>query len=580
MAAHQQFEKVEKIGKVDFLARLNSQRASELKDISAFNFYGYGSVEAMREGMARMLSGDRISTLIGSDYVKSRSFLDAARRVGLDERLIAKLSSDYQGVQAPFTQEELLQIGQTVLADMAGVDGKLNWQIEGISFIKDHDLSTYGHDLITLKHALDHDPNDFTATIGKLEETDYSHILDSIPNEPGTRPDAFNPQSVSQVGGGAAYTGQSSYMNSLSSYKAGGASGGYGVSGVSGVSGVHGGYGAQGMRAEGAGGAGVASGAGALGAGPVGPVGPRTGVGAGGFNDSQLYSAPRPQKVGDPKLQQVINQPGQGLWITNFSSNPYEEIDKLRGNIADANSKGQVPVVISYFIKGRDQAVNSAGGTHSAGGARSDAEWRSYYRALSEQIGNGTAIVVMEPDALGHSVNDNNFTKAALIREAVMYLRQHNPNIKISLDMANSAWMANRIGQAADMLKAAGMEYADYFTSNIAQFEALGNEIGYINKIVAALEARGIEGKKGIIDTGRNGLGPGDGATYNAKGVSLGHKPTFNTHSENVAAYLWLKTPGQWDGGEGIRAGQFVQSYLEMLYRNAVNNPNSDYMKS
>lgn len=570
MATHPNVQKIENVGKVDFLARLNSQRAAELKDISAFNFYGYGSVEAMREGMARVISGDRVAALAGTDYVKSESFREAARAVGLDERLIAKLSSDYEGIQAPFTQEELLQIGQTVLRDMAGADGKLNWQAEALPFIQEHELGGYGHDLITLKHALDHDPDDFTATIGRLDEVNYRDLIEEAQTQSMARSDPFNPSYVRQVAGSSGFAGNSDAPGFAAVRGVGGVGSG-GVGGIGGAGGFGGSANPPGVYRPSPAGSGPSG---------VAPVNLGSKVGGGEFNDSQLYTVRRPYTMGDPKIQQVVNQPGQGLWITNFSSNPYEEIDKLRGNIADANSKGQVPVVISYFIKGRDQAVNSAGGTHSAGGANSDAEWRSYYRSLSEQIGNGSAIVVMEPDALGHSVNDNNFTKAALIKEAVMYLRAHNPNIKISLDIGNSAWLGNRVGQAVNMLQAAGIEYADYFTSNIAQFEALGNEIAYINKMVAALEAKGIEGKKGIIDTGRNGLGPGDGATYNAKGVSLGHKPTFNTHSENVAAYLWLKTPGQWDGGEGIRAGQFVPSYLEMLYRNAVNNPNSDFMKS
>ncbi|MDH4394452.1 MAG: glycoside hydrolase family 6 protein [Limnobacter sp.] len=541
---------IEKIGKVDFLTRLMAKRASESPDIAAYNYYGYGSVSGIREGLARVMQGDRVSSLTGSDYIKGESFGRAAKAAGLGEDLIARARE----VGGKFSQEEYLQLGQAVLRDMAGEDGRLNWKDEAHSFIQQHDLAGYGHDLVTLKHVLDHDPSDFTATIGRVDEVNYSDIFKDLPPENLTRPDPFNPQYIQRVGADHAY---------LPSAKA------LSIAGVSGVAAL--------------GAAGAGAGAPALKA--VGAPTPQTaalrvGSGSGEFDDSQLCSAPRNHRSGNPQLQQVINQPGQGLWITDFSANPYEAIDKLGGTITEANARRQVPVVVSYFIKGRDQAEKSAGGTHSAGGANSVGEWRQYYQALSRQIGNGEAIVVMEPDALGHSVNDNNFTKASLIREAVEYLRGANPNIKIALDIGNSAWMRNHVGEAVNMLKAAGMEYADYFTSNIAQSESLGNEIAHIEKMVAALDAKGIEGKKGIIDTSRNGLGPGDGATYNPKGVSLGHKPTFNTHSEDVAAYLWLKTPGQWDGGGGIRAGQFVESYLDMLHKNAINNRASDYNKS
>lgn len=545
---------IEKIGKVDFLTRLMAKWASESPDIAAYNYYGYGSVAGIREGLARVMQGDRVSNLLGSDYIKSDSFEAAANAAGLGEDLIERARETVHN----FSQDEYLQLGQAVLRDMAGEDGRLNWKDEALWFIQENDLTGYGHDLVTLKHVLDHDPSDFTATIGRVDEVNYSDVFKDLPPENLTRTDLFNPQYLQHAGCGNAY---------LPLTKA------HGVAGVTGVD----------VSAA----AGVVTGA-VTGAQPLkiaeDPVPKiaalRAGSGLGEFDDSQLYTAPRNYQSGNAQLQQVINQPGQGIWLTDMTSNPYETIDSLGGDIAQANAKGQVPVVVSYFINGRDKAENAGGAAHSAGGASSAAEWRQYYQTMSREIGNGKAIVVMEPDALGHSVNDNNFTKANLIREAVEYLRGANSNIKIGLDIGNSAWMRNHVGEAVNMLKAAGMEYADYFTSNIAQSESLGNEIAHIEKMITALEAQGIEGKKGIIDTSRNGLGPGDGAIFNPKHVSLGHKPTFNTHSEYVAAYLWLKTPGQWDGGGGIRAGQFVEPYLDMLYKNAINNTASDYNKS
>lgn len=539
MAEYRGNQKVDTVGQVDFLTRINSSRAGELKDIAAFNFYGYDSVERMREGMQDVLSGESIETLLNSDYVKSQSFLDAARSVGLDERLIARLTSDYEGIQPALNELDILQIGQVILKDMAGEDGRLNWKKEALPFIEENNLGQYGHDLVLVKHTLDHNPHDFTATIGSIDKSElvqkfkldsidskYRAFINEKPDVPlrpilgGDKPPVGIQKPI--IGGGFTVKDPKDIVKP----------------------------------------------------GPAGPKGNRE------FEDSQLFSVPRAHSSKSPDLQKIIEQPGQGMWISSFTDNPYEEIDRLGRNVAEANSKGQVPVVISYFIKGRDHAENSAGGKFSKGGARSEAEWREYYKELSRQIGDGKAIVVMEPDALGHSINDNSTDKVKLIREAVLYLKKNNPNVKIAIDIANSDWMRGKIGKAVNMLEAAGIEFADYFTTNIAQFKKLDNEIDYVDKIVEALEDRGIVGKKGIIDTARNGLGEGNGATFNAKGVSLGHKPTFNTNQENVAAFMWLKTPGLWDGGHGISAGKYVDSYLQMLYKNAIENPDSDYMKS
>lgn len=528
MAAYQNNQKVEKVGTVDFLTRLYSSRASELEDIAAFNFYGYGSVERMREGLQDVVSGAFIETLSDSGYFKSQSFLDAARSVGLDESVIARLTSEYEGIQVPFNELENLQIAHTTLYALAGKDGKLDWESEAGAAIKKYHLGHEFHDLVVFKHTVHHNPRDFTAIIGPIDnaklvkdfnldaiDDKYLAYLDDKPDAPrrpivgGDKPPVGVQKPI--IGGGFTIKDPKNIVK-------------------------------------------------------PGPIGPKDGW---DLDDSQLYSVPRAHSSKNPELQKIIEQPGQGIWLTDMTGNPYEEIDRLDRTLTDANSKGQVPFVVSYFIKGRDVAENSAGGRHSAGGARNDAEWKKYYQTLSQKIGDKKAIVILEPDALGHSVNDNSFDKAKAIREALMYLREHNPNIKTALDIANSAWLGGKVNQAADMLVKAGMEYADFFTTNIAQFKKLENEVAYVDKIVNALEARGITGKKGMIDTSRNGNGPGNGAVFNAKDVALGKKPTFETGYKNVAAFGWFKTVGCWDGGSGIPAGKFVESYLDMLRRNA-----------
>ena len=56
---------------------------------------------------------------------------------------------------------------------------------------------------------------------------------------------------------------------------------------------------------------------------------------------------------------------------------------------------------------------------------------------------------------------------------------------------------------------------------------------------------------KMIVDTGRNGVANmrKDCANWcNARGAGIGMAPTTETGSDDIDAYLWLKTPGESDG--------------------------------
>lgn len=56
---------------------------------------------------------------------------------------------------------------------------------------------------------------------------------------------------------------------------------------------------------------------------------------------------------------------------------------------------------------------------------------------------------------------------------------------------------------------------------------------------------------KMIVDTGRNGVGNmrKDCANWcNVRGAGIGKTPTTDTGSDDIDAFLWLKTPGETDG--------------------------------
>src|SRR5690606_26905808 len=84
----------------------------------------------------------------------------------------------------------------------------------------------------------------------------------------------------------------------------------------------------------------------------------------------------------------------QGRWLGEWSGNV--EV-AARNFTKSANDQGKVPLFIAYNIPNRDC------GQHSAGGATQADEYRAWIRALASAItAEGRAIVVLEPDALGH----------------------------------------------------------------------------------------------------------------------------------------------------------------------------------
>lgn len=176
------------------------------------------------------------------------------------------------------------------------------------------------------------------------------------------------------------------------------------------------------------------------------------------------------------------------------------------------------------------------------------------------------------------------------------------PNTKVYLDGTHSAWLG--VGEAADRLAKAGVWDADGFFLNASNYqpqtdlESFGYWISacltvcdveehwhyehydwcagqyiegvadYSDEYVAAVNASYGElladvgedaAANFIIDTSRNGVGPwaaempagveGDAQEWcNPPDRGLGIRPTTNTSSDMIDAYVWIKIPGESDG--------------------------------
>lgn len=245
-------------------------------------------------------------------------------------------------------------------------------------------------------------------------------------------------------------------------------------------------------------------------------------------------------------LEKIAAQP-QALWLGEWNSNIFRTAQHV---VAKAAEQGAVPVLIAYNVPGRDC------GQHSAGGLADDDSYRRWIRKIVAGIGDGAAVIILEPDAI--PLLDKCLTpeqqekRMALVKDAVRALRQ-NPKTIVYIDAGHSRWQPAEI--IAERLKKAGIEDAHGFSLNTSNYVTTEENLEYGRKVSAL-----VGGAHFVIDTSRNGAGPAPKDEWcNPPGRKIGKLPTTETGDELADAFLWLKRPGESDGecNGGPRAGVF-----------------------
>lgn len=88
----------------------------------------------------------------------------------------------------------------------------------------------------------------------------------------------------------------------------------------------------------------------------------------------------------------------QAEWFTEGT--PDEVRAKVRSLVREARLVNRTPVLVAYNVPGRDCSQ------YSSGGAASSAAYRQWIDAFAAGIGDGKAVVVVEPDGLALLPND------------------------------------------------------------------------------------------------------------------------------------------------------------------------------
>jgi endoglucanase len=259
----------------------------------------------------------------------------------------------------------------------------------------------------------------------------------------------------------------------------------------------------------------------------------------------------------------IASQP-QARWFANFNISTAQS--EAAAYVGAANSAQQIPVIAVYPITNRD-----CGGA-SAGGAPDLNQYQTWVSNFSRGLGNQTVIIILETDSLAllTCLNSSEINaRNQAISTATRTIKSANPNAKVYLDAGHSTW--NSAGETANRLRAAGVQYADGFFSNVSNYNSTSSEANFGRAVISSLNGMGISGKRQVIDTSRNGGASGDWCGDDNTDRRIGMYPTTNTGDSNIDAYLWVKPPGEADGCR-YTAGSF-QPDLAYSLANGVANP-------
>jgi endoglucanase len=270
------------------------------------------------------------------------------------------------------------------------------------------------------------------------------------------------------------------------------------------------------------------------------------------------------------KLMRLIADRPTATWLTPVQDSVYSE---ARGITEAAAAEDQLPVLVAYNLPGRDC------GQYSSGGASGIDDYLQWVGSLAAGVGDRAALVILEPDALPHTLQGCNGSQSAaerfrMLDQAVRILRRQ-PQLRVYVDAGNASWIKD-LDALASALRSSGVTHADGFALNVSNFETNEASESYGARLSSRLGDAHF-----VLDSSRNGDGPPRPGSSkdphrtwcNPVGVRLGTPPTTHTGNPLVDAYLWVKQPGDSDGtcGDGApAAGRWWPRYATELMGGAT----------
>lgn len=234
-------------------------------------------------------------------------------------------------------------------------------------------------------------------------------------------------------------------------------------------------------------------------------------------------------------------------WIGDWTTDPKLRVIDIVNHAKETDSLYQL---VLYNVPNRDLRGFSAGGTESRD------KYLSWIREVAAGVGSAEGVIIVEPDALAHSLElDQNRRDERLrvIRDAVTIIRGKCKNAHIYIDAGHPTWLKAEV--AVELLTKAGIRLIDGISLNVANSHTTETCYQYGLRILEAIsDSHGM-----VIDVSRNGAGPpppqitGTDAWANVATNRLGQAPTLSVQSANnfssrLHGLLWIKVPGESDG--------------------------------
>jgi endoglucanase len=174
----------------------------------------------------------------------------------------------------------------------------------------------------------------------------------------------------------------------------------------------------------------------------------------------------------DAKLiKQMIGIP-QAVWFTSGSPKTVQQY--VRSTVQRAADKGTVPVLVIYYVPGRDCSQ------YSAGGAPTGDAYNAWINGFVAGLGNYKAVVILEPDGLALTPTDcgqpDTYNRVSLINYAAHALLS-DPNAAIYLDAGHSAW--HNVADMSNRLISAGVQDVQGFFLNVSNYQFSTNQVQY-----------------------------------------------------------------------------------------------------
>lgn len=261
------------------------------------------------------------------------------------------------------------------------------------------------------------------------------------------------------------------------------------------------------------------------------------------------WVAANPNDGRTPVIRDRIASVPQARWFTTTNTS------SVRGQVSEfvgaAAAAGKIPIMVVYNVPNRD-----CGGA-SSGGAPSHSAYRAWVDEVAAGLQGRPAYIVLEPDVLPLMTNCQNASQQAETRSSMAYagkkLKSGSAQARVYFDIGHSAWLSP--GEAAARLRAADIHNsADGISTNVSNYRTTSAEVSFAKAVLANL---GDGRLKAVVDTSRNGNGPVGSEWCDPAGRRIGTPSTTETGDSQIAAYLWVKLPGEADGCIAS-AGQFV----------------------